>query len=99
NKFRSFELDICYPVEWGSEGVEARLASLCFEAENAVQKDYNILIVSDRRVDAQNVAIPALLALSAIHQHLVTKGLRTRAGLVFDGVSVRWYLVCAVFVG
>src|SRR5690606_32845352 len=99
NKFRSFELDICYPIEWGNEGVEARLASLCFEAEDAVQKGYNILIVSDRRVDAENVAIPALLALSAIHQHLVTKGLRTRAGLIVETGTAREVHHFAVLAG
>src|SRR5690606_5691185 len=76
NKFRSAELDICYPAEWGNEGVEARLASLCADAENAVLASTNILIVSDRKLAADRVAIPALLALSAIHQHLVEKGLR-----------------------
>jgi glutamate synthase (NADPH/NADH) large chain len=89
NKFRSAELDICYPLAWGKEGVEARLASLCAEAENAVLNGSNILIVSDRKVDADNVAIPALLATSAIHQHLVTKGLRTRTGLVVETGSAR----------
>ncbi|AWI78518.1 glutamate synthase subunit alpha [Parazoarcus communis] len=89
NKFRSAELDICYPVSWGKEGVEARLASLCAEAENAVLQGSNILIVSDRKVTVDQVAIPALLALSAIHQHLVTKGLRTRAGLVVETGSAR----------
>ena len=89
NKFRSAELDICYPVEWGKEGVEARLASLCAEAEDAVLQGYNILIVSDRKVDANNAAIPALLATSAIHQHLVNKALRTRAGLVVETGSAR----------
>ncbi len=89
NKFRSAELDICYPVSWGKEGVEARLASLCAEAENAVLDGSNILIVSDRKVSAEQVAIPALLATSAIHQHLVTKGLRTRTGLVVETGSAR----------
>uniref|UniRef100_UPI002DD6B1CB glutamate synthase central domain-containing protein n=1 Tax=Dokdonella sp. TaxID=2291710 RepID=UPI002DD6B1CB len=89
NKFRSAELDICYPLAWGKEGVEARLASLCAEAENAVLNGSNILIVSDRKVDALNVAIPALLATSAVHQHLVTKGLRTRTGLVVETGSAR----------
>jgi glutamate synthase (NADPH/NADH) large chain len=99
NKFRSAELDICYPVEWGNEGVEARLASLCADAEDAVQLGYNILIVSDRKLDANNVAIPALLALSAIHQHLVTKGLRTRAGLVVETGSAREIHHFAVLAG
>ncbi|MGL1832196.1 glutamate synthase large subunit [Rhodocyclaceae bacterium SMB388] len=89
NRFRSAVLDICYPVDWGNEGVEARLASLCAEAEDAVEQGFNILIVSDRNTDVSHVAIPALLALSAIHQHLVTKGLRTRAGLVVETGSAR----------
>jgi glutamate synthase (NADPH) large chain len=89
NKFRSYEIDICYPVAWGNEGVEARLASLMAEAVDAVRSGYNILIVSDRRVDPGNVAIPALLATSAIHQHLVNKGLRTSAGLVVETGSAR----------
>jgi glutamate synthase (NADPH/NADH) large chain len=84
NKFRSAELDVCYPVAWGNEGVEAQLASLCAEAEESVLQGYNILIVSDRKMDAEHVAIPALLASSAVHQHLVNKGLRTRAGLVVE---------------
>ncbi len=89
NKFQSAELDICYPLAWGKEGVEARLASLCAEAEDAVHKGCSILIVSDRKVDAEHVAIPALLATSAVHQHLVGKGLRTRVGLVVETGCVR----------
>ncbi len=89
NKFRSAELSICYPVAWGKEGVEARLASLAAEAEDAVLQGYNILIVSDRNVNKDNVAIPALLATSAIHQHLVTKGLRTRTGLIVETGTAR----------
>jgi glutamate synthase (NADPH) large chain len=88
-KFRSFELDICYPTAWGKEGVEARLASLCAQAVDAVKSGHNILIISDRKIDANNVAIPALLATSAIHQHLVGRGLRTSAGLVVETGSAR----------
>jgi glutamate synthase (NADPH) large chain len=88
-KFRSYELDICYPGAWGKEGVEARLASLCAQAVDAVRSGHNILIISDRKVDAGNVAIPALLATSAIHQHLVSKGLRTSTGLVVETGSAR----------
>ncbi|HXF46047.1 MAG TPA: glutamate synthase-related protein [Burkholderiaceae bacterium] len=88
-KFRSYELDICYPVAWGKEGVEARLASLCAEAGDAVRAGYNILIVSDRKLDADHVAIPALLATSALHQHLINVGLRTCTGLVVETGSAR----------
>ncbi|MBS0513528.1 MAG: glutamate synthase subunit alpha [Proteobacteria bacterium] len=99
NKFRSAELDICYPAEWGKEGVEARLASLCADAENAVLGGINILIVSDRKLTADRVAIPALLALSAIHQRLVEKGLRTRTGLVVETGSAREVHHFAVLAG
>ncbi|MBN9460287.1 MAG: glutamate synthase subunit alpha [Burkholderiales bacterium] len=89
SKFKSYELDICYPVAWGKEGIEARLASLAAEAEDAVRSGYNILIVSDRRVSRERVAIPALLATSAIHQHLINRGLRTSTGLVVETGSAR----------
>ncbi|HEY0846762.1 MAG TPA: glutamate synthase-related protein [Noviherbaspirillum sp.] len=88
-KFKSFELNICYPVAWGKEGIEARLASLCAKAVDAVKSGHNILIISDRKVDADQVAIPALLATSAIHLHLVSKGLRTSTGLVVETGSAR----------
>jgi glutamate synthase (NADPH/NADH) large chain len=87
--FKSYQLDICYPVVWGKEGIEARIASLCAEAVDAVKSGHNILIVSDRKMDAANVAIPALLATSAIHQHLVAKGLRASTGLVVETGSAR----------
>ena len=71
-----YEIDITYPASWGNEDVEARLALLCAEAVEAIRSGNNILIISDRRMDCDNIAIPALLALSAIHHHLVRKGLR-----------------------
>jgi len=88
-KFQSYELDVCYPVAWGAEGVEARIASLCASAVDAVRSGFNILVVSDRRVDRDHVAIPALLATSAIHQHLIEAGLRTATGLVVETGSAR----------
>jgi glutamate synthase (NADPH/NADH) large chain len=88
-KFKSYELDICYPLAWGKEGVEACLASLCAEATDAVKSGHNILIVSDRSIGADRVAIPALLATSTIHQHLVSKGLRASTGLVVETGSAR----------
>ncbi len=87
--FKSQPVSICYPVAWGKEGVEARLASLCAEAEDAIHSGKNILIISDRQMDANNMAIPALLATSAIHQHLVRKGLRSSTGLVVETGSAR----------
>jgi glutamate synthase (NADPH/NADH) large chain len=88
-KFKSYELDICYPVAWGREGVEAKLASLCAEAVDALKSGHNILIITDRRMGREQIAIPALLALSAVHHHLVREGLRTTAGLVVETGSAR----------
>ncbi|RYG14235.1 MAG: glutamate synthase subunit alpha [Burkholderiales bacterium] len=88
-KFRSYTLDITYPLHWGKEGVEAKLASLCAEAVDAIKGGKNILIISDRNVSAEQVAIPALLALSAVHQHLIREGVRTNAGLVVETGSAR----------
>ncbi len=88
-KFKSYTLDITYPAAWGREGVEAKLASLNAEAVDAIKSGHNILIVSDRAMDAIRVPIPALLALSSIHQHLVKVGERCNAGLIVETGSVR----------
>jgi glutamate synthase (NADPH/NADH) large chain len=88
-KFKSCELDITYPLDWGHEGVEAKLASLCAEAVDAIKGGHNILIITDRRLSRTQVAIPALLALSAVHHHLVREGRRTTAGLVVETGSAR----------
>jgi glutamate synthase (NADPH/NADH) large chain/glutamate synthase (ferredoxin) len=98
-KFRSYTLDITYPLAWGHEGVEAKLASLCAEAVDAIKSGKNILIISDRGISATQVAIPALLALSAIHQHLVREGLRTTAGLVVETGTAREVHHFAVLAG
>ncbi len=98
-KFRSYSLDITYPLVWGDEGVEAKLASLCAQAVDAIKGGSNILIISDRFVTPTQVAIPALLALSAIHQHLVREGLRTTAGLVVETGSTREVHHFAVLAG
>ncbi len=88
-KFKSFEIGVCYPVSWGHEGVEAKLASLCAESVDAIRSGHNIIILTDRLMDREHVAIPALLALSAIHHHLVNAGLRTSVGLVVETASAR----------
>jgi len=98
-KFRSHELDITYPVAWGREGVEAKLASLCAEAVDAIRSGHNILVITDRRMTKLNIAIPALLALSAVHHHLVREGLRTTAGLVVETASAREVHHFAVLAG
>ncbi|HSV69592.1 MAG TPA: glutamate synthase-related protein [Methylibium sp.] len=98
-KFKPYELDIVYPLAWGSEGVEAKLASLCAQAVDAIASGHNILIITDRRMSRELVAIPAALALSAIHQQLVREGLRTTAGLVVETGSAREVHHFAVLAG
>jgi glutamate synthase (NADPH) large chain len=98
-KFKPSELDITYPREWGREGVEAQLASLCASAVDAIKTGHNILIITDRHVSADRVAIPALLALSAVHHHLVREGLRTTAGLVVETGTAREVHHFAVLAG
>ena len=84
NKFRTMILDITYPLEWGADAIEARLASILAQAVEAVHSGVNILIISDRNVSSTRVAIPALLATSAVHQCLVEHGLRTSTGLIVE---------------
>ena len=98
-KFKSITLDITYPLSWGQEGVEAKLASLCAASVDAIKGGRNILIITDKAVTATQVAVPALLALSAIHQHLVREGLRTSAGLVVETGSAKEVHHFAVLAG
>ena len=87
-KFKSCEIDITYPASWGADGVEAHLASLCAQAVDAIGEGYNILIVSDEKVCRDRVAVPVLLAVSALHQHLIHEGVRTNVGLVVNSRAV-----------
>jgi glutamate synthase (NADPH) large chain len=87
--FKSEVLTMCYPAAWGTDGMEPALAQLCADAEDAVRKGVNIVILTDRGVTAELIPIPALLATAAVHHHLVRAGLRTRSGLVVETGSAR----------
>ena len=82
--FRTMTLRMTYPAVDGEAGMADALDGLCNKAEQAVRDGFNILILSDRPVDADNVPIPALLATSAVHHHLIDQGLRTESGLVVE---------------
>ena len=82
--FDTKTLDITYPVEASSAGMEEALDRLCERAEAAVKGRYNIIILSDRMVGPDRIPIPALLATAAVHHHLIRKGLRTSVGLVVE---------------
>ena len=83
--FHTKTISICY----GKHGMESALTLLCTQAEETVLAGNNILILSDRQMDADHIAIPALLATSAVHHHLILKGLRTVSGLVIETGEAR----------
>ncbi len=82
--FKTITLDITYAADLGASGMERSLDRLCAEAEDAVHRGWNIIIVSDRAAGPDRIPIPSLLATSAIHHHLIRKGLRTSVGLVVE---------------
>ncbi len=88
-RYRSQILDITYPATLGVTGCEDTLKTLCVAADKAVADGYNVLILSDRAMSSERVAIPALVACSKVHLHLVRAGLRTSTGLVVDTGSAR----------
>jgi len=87
--FRTYTLDICYATTEGGQGMAKALHALCAKASNVVEQGHNILILSDRSMNADRVAIPALLATAAIHHHLIRAGLRTEVGLVVETGEAR----------
>ena len=89
NQYRALTLDITYPVAQGKAGMAAAVDALCAAASKAVHDGINLLILSDRAISKDRLAIPALLATSATHQSLVRAGLRTSTGLVVDTASAR----------
>ena len=88
-RFHSRTIDLCYPADRGAAGMEGAVARICAEAEEAVRGHYNLLILSDRAVDAFHVAVPSLLATGAVHHHLVRTGLRTETGLIVETGAAR----------
>ena len=88
-RYRSLVLDMTYPVTQGAAGCEDAVQALCAAADKAVADGYNVLILSDRAVSAQRVAMPALVACAKVHHHLVRAGSRTSTGLVVDTGSAR----------
>ena len=97
--FRADTIDITWDVAEGPEGLGARLEDLCQEAEEAIEAGFNILILSDRRTGPRRVPIPALLAVGAVHHHLVRAGTRLRAGLVLESGEPREVHHMATLIG
>ena len=88
-RFRAATLDITYPAADGAAGLKPAIDALLAKAESAIAEHNNVIILSDRAVAADRIAIPALLATGAVHHHLVRKGLRTLTGLVVETGEAR----------
>src|SRR5438067_12920 len=88
-RFKTDTLDITWPAAEGAAGIAPALDRICREATAAVEAGHNILILSDRAVSAERVPIPALLATSAEHHHLIRQGLRTKTGIVVETGEAR----------
>ncbi|MDQ3849763.1 MAG: glutamate synthase large subunit [Actinomycetota bacterium] len=97
--FRAHTLDLTWPVQEGPEAMRAQLARLCDDAHDAVAAGVNILILSDRAVGPDRVAIPSLLAVAATHHHLVREGTRLRTGLVLESGEPREVHHMATLIG
>ena len=87
--FDAATLDITWPIEQRADGMERRLEDLCDEAARYVDNGANILILSDRNLGPERVAMPSLLAVAAVHHHLVRRGTRLRTGLVIESGEPR----------
>ncbi len=87
--FEALTLPMVYDVDDGDGALERAVDALCRAAVDAVDDGYNVLVLSDRAVDTKRVPIPALLAVSAVHQHLVREGIRLQTGLVVETAEAR----------
>ncbi|MWC30440.1 glutamate synthase large subunit [Paenibacillus sp. MMS18-CY102] len=87
--FKSITLPIFFDAEKGAEGLREALNVLNESADRVIARGHNVLILSDRGVDKENAAIPALLAVSALHHHLIRQGTRTRVSILLESGEPR----------
>jgi glutamate synthase domain-containing protein 2/glutamate synthase domain-containing protein 1/glutamate synthase domain-containing protein 3 len=97
--FKAHTIDITWPAAGGAVGLQDAIDRICREADDALADGVNILIVSDRSVGPERVPIPSLLAVGAIHHHLVRAGTRLQAGLVVESGEPRSVQSVAVLIG
>ncbi|XP_057950397.1 glutamate synthase [NADH], amyloplastic isoform X2 [Malania oleifera] len=87
--WRSKVLDITYSKDCGRKGLEETLDRICSEAHDAIKEGYTLLVLSDRAFSSKRVAVSSLLAVGAVHHHLVKKLERTRIGLIVESAEPR----------
>ena len=89
NDFYSSTLSILFDVEKGVGGLASALSQLCRQAENAVISGSSFIVLSDRGTGKEQVPIPALLAVAAVHHHLILKRKRYKTGIIVETGEAR----------
>jgi len=97
--FKSVTLPMLFSASEGRRGLEQALDELCHQASEAIAEGYGIIILSDRGVSREKAAIPALLAVSGVHHHLIRRGTRTQVGLVIESGEPREVHHFALLIG
>ncbi len=97
--FKSLKLPMLFEVAKGRRGLQEALTSLCKRAEESVTEGVNYIVLSDREVDATHAAIPSLLAVSAVHHHLISVGKRVQTALVVESGEIREVMHAALLLG
>lgn len=97
--FNSLKLPMLYEVAKGKEGLREAIAHLCKLAEQSVTEGVNYIILSDKNVDTKFAPIPSLLALSAIHHHLVSVQKRVQTALIVETGEMREVMHAALLLG
>ena len=99
NDLKSVVLSTLFPVSKGEKGMEQALDALCQSASKAIEEGATILVLSDKGVDANNAALPSLLAIAGVHHHLLRERTRTRVGLVVETGEAREMMHFALLIG
>nr|WP_320038431.1 glutamate synthase large subunit [uncultured Bacteroides sp.] len=97
--FNTVKLPILFDVNKGKAGLEESLANLCKQAEKSVTDGVNYIVLSDKDVDATHAAIPALLAVSAVHHHLISVQKRVQTALIVESGEIREVMHAALLLG
>ena len=97
--FKTVKLPMLFEAAKGRAGLQEALARLCKEAEESVTEGVNYIVLTDRNVDATHAAIPALLAVSAVHHHLISVGKRVQTALVVESGEIREVMHAALLLG
>ena len=93
------KLPILFEVSKGKAGLQEALSNLCKQAEQSVTDGVNYIILSDRSVDAAHAAIPSLLAVSAVHHHLISVQKRVQTALIVESGEIREVMHAALLLG